>query len=309
MTPEPALRLLVACSRCERQYDATGWQPGHHFPCSCGHEITVPAASAHEAAVVRCSSCGAPRQGGAAACRFCDADFTLHEQDLDTLCPGCLARISRRARYCHACATPIVVEEKAAARTAHACPACHQSRAGERPTLVSRRLGDLELSFLECEGCAGLWVGRETFEHLLDRIRRGERTMPGIIAPVTRRQREQVLYRRCPYCSKLMHRKNFGQHSGIILDVCSRHGLWFDPHELPAVLDWVKKGGLHAERERRSIADTEARERRVDYGKVMEVGRTAGSRPSYSPIDSGDYILGLGEMVGSMIELAAAIFD
>jgi hypothetical protein len=41
-----------------------------------------------------------------------------------------------------------------------------------------------------------------------------------------------------------MNRKNFGDSSGIIVDVCSLHGCWFDAGELPAVLKFVEEGGL-----------------------------------------------------------------
>ncbi|MDF3069671.1 MAG: uncharacterized protein K0R38_5272 [Polyangiaceae bacterium] len=41
-----------------------------------------------------------------------------------------------------------------------------------------------------------------------------------------------------------MNRKNFGGASGIVVDVCSLHGTFFDAGELPRVLDFVRRGGL-----------------------------------------------------------------
>jgi hypothetical protein len=41
-----------------------------------------------------------------------------------------------------------------------------------------------------------------------------------------------------------MNRKNFGAHSGIIVDVCREHGTWFDGDELAAALEFVRAGGL-----------------------------------------------------------------
>jgi hypothetical protein len=41
-----------------------------------------------------------------------------------------------------------------------------------------------------------------------------------------------------------MPRKNWGQRSGVIVDVCSAHGIWFDADELAGVLRWVRDGGL-----------------------------------------------------------------
>ena len=41
-----------------------------------------------------------------------------------------------------------------------------------------------------------------------------------------------------------MNRTNYGRMSGIIIDVCADHGIWFDAHELDTILRWVKEGGL-----------------------------------------------------------------
>ena len=34
----------------------------------------------------------------------------------------------------------------------------------------------------------------------------------------------------------MMNRQNFGRRSGVIIDVCKGHGVWFEPGELSAVL-------------------------------------------------------------------------
>ncbi|HHH31213.1 MAG TPA: hypothetical protein ENK57_23090 [Polyangiaceae bacterium] len=57
-------------------------------------------------------------------------------------------------------------------------------------------------------------------------------------------------YRKCPTCDKIMNRKNFGRSSGVIIDICAEHGVWFDPDELTAVLDFVATGGLAESRTR-----------------------------------------------------------
>ena len=55
---------------------------------------------------------------------------------------------------------------------------------------------------------------------------------------------DPVHYRPCPSCHQLMNRKNFGGMSGIIVDVCTLHGTYFDAGELPRVLEFVRRGGL-----------------------------------------------------------------
>jgi Zn-finger nucleic acid-binding protein len=54
-----------------------------------------------------------------------------------------------------------------------------------------------------------------------------------------------------------MHRRNFGRKSGIIIDSCKAHGIWFDAHELAGILRWVQKGGELAAQQ---MAEEEARE-------------------------------------------------
>lgn len=236
----PMLRVLVACSACGRQMDASGRSPGERFHCTCGGAVTVPQPRAEEAAVVRCSACGAPRQGKAARCGFCGSDFTLHERDLHTLCPGCMARISDRAAFCHRCGLGILPEETLGDEVERSCPAC-----GGEARLTSRALGGPGMTVLECGRCAGLWVGRELFRRLEGRARdRALPWRPDGGGPEAARPPAEVVYRPCPECEKLMNRSNYGRRSGVVVDVCAAHGLWFDLGELDRVLAWIRDGGL-----------------------------------------------------------------
>jgi Zn-finger nucleic acid-binding protein len=65
---------------------------------------------------------------------------------------------------------------------------------------------------------------------------------PGSAGSTT--SRPTVVYLRCPSCRQLMNRTNFGKRSGVIVDVCKPHGIWFDRDELSAVVAFVKRGGL-----------------------------------------------------------------
>jgi Zn-finger nucleic acid-binding protein/ribosomal protein L40E len=243
-----AMRFLVACPECHRQFDATGRAEGSAFPCSCGAAVTVPRPRAHDAAVVRCSSCGAPREETAPDCRFCGAEFTLHERDLDTICPGCMARVSGQARFCHHCGTPVLAAQASAGESGYRCPACP----GGHP-LVSRRLGQASVAIFDCSTCGGLWVEREIFEVIADRARSGQLPegfgggAPATAAADTHPSGPQPLqplhYRPCVICGALMNRRNYGRKSGVIVDLCARHGIWFDLHELDRLLRWIREGG------------------------------------------------------------------
>jgi Zn-finger nucleic acid-binding protein len=246
------VHTLISCPTCKRQYDAATLAVGAQFRCRCGGAITVPRVTSRDAAVVRCASCGGPREAGRLSCSYCGSDFTLHEQDLETICPACLARISNAAKFCHHCATPIAPEEIAADPTDRGCPAC-----GPGHTLHSRSLGDTGFSALECTRCAGLWVGEAAFEALEARER--ETAAPAADAKTIREEiksRPRVaptpgpFYRACPVCSTAMTRINFSRISGILVDRCREHGIWFDASELDAALRWIQIGGEKAAQRR-----------------------------------------------------------
>lgn len=55
--------------------------------------------------------------------------------------------------------------------------------------------------------------------------------------------KDSVIYRKCPECSKLMHRKNYMNRSGVIMDVCVEHGIWLDAGELKQIQEWRALGG------------------------------------------------------------------
>ena len=153
MGPDPiasdkfdTMRLLVACPNCRRQYEAGQLSPGAKFHCSCGKVLRVKRSKGHDAAVVRCSGCGAPREKGASACEHCSADFTLHERDLHTVCPGCLTRVSDKARFCHSCGKALTAASVAGEESDIICPHCPS-----KPHLCSRRLGNEDFAMLECQ--------------------------------------------------------------------------------------------------------------------------------------------------------------
>ena len=214
--------------------------------------------------MVRCSSCGAPRQEGSLSCQFCGADFTLHERDLDTVCPKCMARVSHRAKFCHHCATALVPEPLARDETGLTCPVC-----GPERRLNDRRIGDVAV--LECDRCAGLWLGTEPFKRLaerasreafpIDRLVTSDRTEPSGPVESGPSAGKGWRYRKCPVCEKMMNRRNYGRSSGVIIDVCRDHGIWFDADELPRILAWIRSGKkAEAEKQR---ADQAAREERI----------------------------------------------
>lgn len=244
-------RRLVRCESCFKQYDAGELAPGERFRCLCGALLEVKASTAQEAPVVRCASCGAPRTAGAVNCTFCAAPYVLGESERNTLCPVCASRIGDRQRFCHSCGIRIAPEAVAGGRSEFSCPSCIPDR-----RLSSRRIPDTAtaLAMLECGSCAGIWLGHPTFDALQERARR--EVVPEPLATAGRPEAgrvkapEKVTYRPCPVCRKLMVRRAFAGSSGVVLDVCGPHGLWFDATELEATLAWIRGGGLTRVEER-----------------------------------------------------------
>jgi Zn-finger nucleic acid-binding protein len=247
------MRTLVACPKCNRQYDAEGLSVGKKFHCHCGAVLKVSRPKGLDASVVCCSSCGAPRMKGALACEHCDADFTLHERDMHTVCPHCAARVSDKARFCHHCGKSINPEMVAGEESALCCPVCDGKR-----QLASRAWG--EISILECNRCAGMWLGHESFHYALtqageNRQRAGwtalRKARPGNVeAPPPDGGRR---YRPCAECGELMPKTQFSA-SGVVIDQCKHHGVWFDADELARILDWIHQGH-DAEHERHQAAE------------------------------------------------------
>lgn len=119
-----------------------------------------------------------------------------------------------------------------------ACPDCgHQLRRFERPR-----------GFLyDCGQCGGQFVEHAALAALLDDSRAAQDTIQKH-TPRRNPLQQKVRYRPCAVCHSMMNRKNFGGASGIIVDVCAPHGMWFDRGELDAVLSFVAQGGLERAR-------------------------------------------------------------
>lgn len=182
-----------------------------------------------EARVYVCPVCGAFAREGERTCRHC-------QTALATLrCGHCFELSFPDDLHCRGCGRELGLYP-IPSQSAVGCPDCKvplhafQASAGE---------------LLACEQCGGQMVAHPLLRALVEqREALGQAVpSPGAI-PRGNPLAERVRYRACPSCSQLMNRKNFGGASGIVVDVCSLHGTFFDAGELPRVLDFVKRGGL-----------------------------------------------------------------
>src|SRR5260221_5937318 len=69
----------------------------------------------------------------------------------------------------------------------------------------------------------------------------------------------------------MMNRKNFARSSGVIVDMCKNHGVWFDVDELPKIVDFIQKGGMEMTREKEKIDLDAERSRLRDDQRKLEM--------------------------------------
>lgn len=120
------------------------------------------------------------------------------------------------------------------------CPRC------ENKLLIPGRAGDARV--LRCLRCNGTWVPkgqavalRASFPEVgplqkekIERIRR---------YGAKRNLSDGVQYLACPNCKNLMTRRQFTVGSGIVVDRCLSHGVWFDGGELELAAQYFAAGG------------------------------------------------------------------
>lgn len=180
--------------------------------------------------MARCTNCNAPLSDGSPLCAYCgdrnDVDlrgihyYTTHQNDAPRTCPRC---------------------------------------ANSLKTI------DLKLNgtfFIErCEECLGLFFDPGELEAVLEAAVSNvfliDRTGLDAINFYRPADPYPVTYIKCPVCSQLMNRVNFGAKSGVIVDRCKNHGIWLDGGELRHLMEWMKLGGKLLEQERLEQAKRE----------------------------------------------------
>ena len=80
-----------------------------------------------------------------------------------------------------------------------------------------------------------------------------------------------------------MNRMNFARHSGVIVDVCKRHGTWFDRDELRQIVEFIRAGGIDAAR------DQERAELAIEQQRLKERERALASMPAPAAGAESDY--------------------
>jgi Zn-finger nucleic acid-binding protein len=222
-----------------------------------------------DAGALVCPACGASVPEGARKCAHCDAPIAT------VRCAFCFHMSTPDAGYCAGCGRDLGLEPIPRDGTLP-CPDCHAAM-----SVLDCGPGAIH----DCGRCGGQFVEVASLRELLER----HTVETGIERPRTsaRLAAAPVRYVACPMCHALMNRRNFGGVSGVIVDVCAKHGTWFDRGELPRVLAFVESGGLahlrerEAEQRRRLLGERAAHatelQPRLPLGGEGEADRSGGS--------------------------------
>jgi Zn-finger nucleic acid-binding protein len=294
--------LLVTCLKCNRHVETGEASPGDVVKCACGLGIMVPEGPA-SAGKMNCPACGAPVDPALRKCNFCDTRLAT------VICPTCFGAVFDGAKHCEHCGETLenrkVIHH--GDQVKHSCPRCKTEPA---PQLRVEVVAGCPLE--RCPECEGLWIDRETVERLYE-----DRDNSPTIQAMTKSSKPEAKadgkskvtfgegYIKCPECSNLMHRQNFGRFSGVIIDYCKAHGTWFDADELRHILEFIQSGGLDkaAEREKmelkeelRWLRQKQNIERASDSMQVS-MGTGLGSRRAGDRLVSESIALGIGGLL------------
>jgi Zn-finger nucleic acid-binding protein len=218
---------------------------------------------------LNCPNCGAGVESDRSQCQFCKTRLKT------VACPKCFGLMFVGSKFCGHCGAIAAPVEVSLDEESANCPRCASG-------LEKLQIGETQLH--GCGKCDGLWIASSTFEDICS----DAESRAAVLGFFDKRERRpqtftKVNYVPCPECGQLMNRSNFARASGVIVDICKQHGVWFDADELPAIVEFIQKGGMELARQREKNDIDEARiklradqfqqtlrERRFDSGGVFD---------------------------------------
>lgn len=269
---------LRRCPACHLTVELEEGRRTEAVLCRCG--AMMPPTSL-TAGMLACPFCSAPVERGCQRCRHCASQ-------LKTLrCPTCFSLQFTQAKHCSNCGDGLEAVSEAHALKIK-CPRCRDPLQGQ-PMAGS--------PVASCASCGGLWLDHATFGRVRDEHARVAEGLPPRTPGQAVSGAVPEPYLRCPACEKFMNRSNFARMSGVLLDSCRDHGLWFDANELQQVLDFIQRGGLGMAA-RREAAEQADRLRQLRVEKAYEA-----SRPAYSSRELDSTPSGVTSLLEDLIRL------
>jgi Zn-finger nucleic acid-binding protein len=181
-----------------------------------------------------CPYCSNPIGAMVRICPHCDVRLD------HVRCTRCFSLQIPGAFACVRCGEGMELEPLLDATDAP-CPRCR------KPLEVANAAADARTH--ECPRCGGIFVSRDALADIMCRAEIGG-AVPDLPSRSTTKVTDDVRYLPCPLCHSTMNRTNFGRVSGVIVDVCSKHGTWFDAGELTRTVAFAASGGLERTRAR-----------------------------------------------------------
>lgn len=234
---------LLSCGSCHRQLDVTAMAIGDQVMCVCDELLVVGPPRQVTVSGLACGHCGGTIAEGDEECSYCRAALSAADRLETTLCPLCATRLPNDSQHCKSCGVELRASAVPALPREGQCPSCEGA-------LRVHLLPEAEL--VECdpeEGCGGIWADRSAFQRIQRNARaasvEGRSTPPRPVEETgggSEASARSRMYLPCLTCGELMQRRQFriaGAASGIVLDVCRDHGMWFDRDELERALAFV----------------------------------------------------------------------
>ncbi len=156
-----------------------------------------------------------------------------------------------------------------------------------------------EIQLSECERCEGIWADIETFEIICANRENQSAVLKKFDEILHHPKLQKVQYVPCPTCQRLMNRNNFAKISGVIIDTCKEHGVWFDADELPTIIEFIRKGGMEYSRQKekaqleaeREKLRTEQYKSSIDRFKHESRSDIPNSKTSYAIREFIDFLI------------------
>lgn len=186
-------------------------------------------------------------------------------------CPSCFGMTMIGSKFCSHCGAIAAPLEVALNETTVDCPRCR------------KRMEEINVTgttMNTCTRCDGVWVDADVFEHICADREKSSAVLNFFNKRTLKADSlTKINYVPCPECGQLMNRNNFAKVSGVIVDICKQHGVWFDLDELPAIIEFISKGGMEMSRKKDLLEIKEERdklreERRSAAAGAHDLGET-----------------------------------
>ncbi len=206
---------------------------------------------------LNCPNCGGAVMSDRTQCEFCSSR-------LKTVgCAACMGMMFLGSKFCGHCGAASYAAELIDDANPGDCPRC-------KIKLQSLKIDSVQIR--ECERCGGFWSSVAAFENLCA-SKEQQASVLGFIGSYAHADAMPLAasYVPCPDCKQLMNRSNFARSSGVIVDMCKQHGVWFDAGELPKIIDFIDRGGIERAREKEKIAIQDERAKLKDEQRKLAI--------------------------------------